>query len=131
MFKIILALTLLQTVLVFHEARAYSPAPEDPAASLNVAPAGPSTPSTPPTAAPGAPASSGNQSDAELSDHRLPMDGSDVDLDEYERRLIANTREALALVDKLCQDTEEQQRRRRERQRQEVAQERRALIVQG
>uniref|UniRef100_A0A1I7S290 PDZ domain-containing protein n=1 Tax=Bursaphelenchus xylophilus TaxID=6326 RepID=A0A1I7S290_BURXY len=111
-----------ETVLVFHEARAFSPAPEDPAAAFNVAEAGKSEAKM---------SESDKENATDSESHRLPMDGSDVDLDEYERRLIANTREALALVDKLCKDTQEQQERRRARQRDYVDQERRALIVEG
>ncbi|KAI6229467.1 hypothetical protein M3Y95_00534000 [Aphelenchoides besseyi] len=49
---------------------------------------------------------------------RLPEDDNkdiNIDLDEYERRLIQNTREALALVDKLCQESAERQEQRRQR----------------
>ncbi|CAD5218649.1 unnamed protein product [Bursaphelenchus okinawaensis] len=110
-----------ETVLVFHEARAFSPAPEDPAAAFNVAEPGKPEKMT----------ESDKENATDSESHRLPMDGSDVDLDEYERRLIANTREALALVDQLCKDTQEQQERRRARQKEYVDQEKRALLVQG
>ena len=47
---------------------------------------------------------------------RLPVDDDNDfcdDIDEHERRLIQNTREALSLVDKLCADVAERAERRR------------------